>query len=840
MKQFLVAIACLGLVSVPFAQETAKTDAPKFSAEQLAFYERDVLPLLKTHCYECHSTGKVKANLRLTSRSAILAGGDLGSAVNLEEPTKSTLLKAIHYSGKLQMPPKGKLPAKEIDILTRWVTAGLPMPPGDARVEGPKHKGGVVTEESKNYWAYKPVQRPNSPKVTDANWGRNPIDAFILAKLEEKQLAPAAPADRVALIRRVTYDLIGLPPTPEEVDAFVKDTSANAYEKLIDRLLASQHYGEKWGRHWLDLMRYAETNGYERDGPKPFAWRFRDYVIKSFNNDKPYDRFVKELLAGDEIDPENADAIIATGFYRLGLWDDEPVDARQALFDEYDDIVATTSQVFLGMTMNCARCHDHKIDPIPQADYYRMLAFFRDVQRYSNNRDTRSSFNLSDITPIEKRKIYEEELKKREERKKTIQDRMTKIEDIAIKKMSAEDQRAAEGVDRPAVVRKIKPLLTPEQDKEYTALKNDLTALNKVPDPPGREQALSVNHCRVNPEQTHVLIRGGAHNQGAAVEPGFPKVLSVPDPKIPPPAKNARTSGRRSVLANWIVAKDNPLTARVMVNRLWHYHFGRGIATSTSDFGKFGTLPTHPELLDWLASEFMNPTNKEEQPWSIKRMHKLIMMSSTYQMSSRAQEKAIKADPGNMLWWRFDMRRLSAEEVRDTLLTVGGNLNLKMAGPSIYPPIPREVLAGQSVPGQGWPTSSPEESNRRSVYVHIKRSLLLPILSQHDQADTDSSCPVRYTTTVPTQSLGMLNGEFANAQATAFAQRLKKEAPTNLDAQVRRGIRLTTGRIPTDAEVKADLALIQELQTKHRLDEAKALRQYCLLLLNTNELVYLD
>jgi hypothetical protein len=338
----------------------------------------------------------------------------------------------------------------------------------------------------------------------------------------------------------------------------------------------------------------------------------------------------------------------------------------------------------------------------------------------------------------------------------------------------------------------------------------------------------------VNPPETHLLIRGSPHVPGAKVEPGFPQVLGARDPQIPQPGADVKTSGRRGVLADWIAAKDNRLTARVMVNRLWQHHFGRGIVASTNDFGKFGTPPTHPELLDWLASEFM------EGGWHVKRMHKLILMSSAYQMSSQANAAGLQADPANQLFWRFNMRRLTAEEVRDSILIVSGQFNPKMGGASIYPPIPREVLAGQSRPGEGWNTSPPDEAARRSVYVHIKRSLLVPILSHHDQADTDSSCPVRYTTTVPTQALGMLNGDFTNEQAAAFAERLREEAPDDLTAQVRRAIRLTTGRPPAEDEVQKDVAFIAELKKKTKLTDEQALKQYCLMQLNANEFVYLD
>ncbi len=409
-----------------------------------------------------------------------------------------------------------------------------------------ERKGGGVTEEAKKYWCYQPIKRPAQPEIVNKSWAKSPIDAFILAKLEAKNLTPAGPAEPIALIRRVTYDLTGLPPTPEEVDAFTKEFATApqaACEKLVDRLLASPHYGEKWARHWLDLVRYAETNGYERDGPKPHAWRFRDYVIRSFNADKPYDRFIKEQLAGDELDRNDPDCIIATGYYRLGLWDDEPADRELARFDELDDWVATTSQVFLGMTMNCARCHEHKIDPIPHADYYRMLAFFQDVRRYDPNPGPRSA-GLTDITPAEKRQVYEAELAMRQERIQEIVQRMTAIEEGAIKKMPAEDQRASEGAGRPDVVKKVPTFLKNPLLGEYLRLRKEADGLRRAA-PASQELALSVNNCIVQPPGTTIQLRGNPRAPGAAVEPGFPQVLGFPDPKFAPPAKAAKSSGRR-------------------------------------------------------------------------------------------------------------------------------------------------------------------------------------------------------------------------------------------------------------------------------------------------------
>jgi hypothetical protein len=819
-------LACILVLALSAWLARSAETSPTFPAEQVAFYEKQVLPILKEHCLKCHSEKKARGNLRLDSRSAVLKGGDLGPAVVPGKPDASPLVKAVRYKGELQMPPSGQLPQSKVDVLTRWVELNVPFSPGKEVVTAPAHKAREVTAADRDWWAYRPVKRPPLPTVKATSWIRNPVDAFVLEKLEKKGLKPVGAADRVALIRRVTYDLTGLPPTPEDVDAFVRDGRPDAYERLVDRLLSSPAYGEKWGRHWLDLVRYAETNGYERDGPKPFAWRFRDYVIRSLNADKPYDRFVREQLAGDELFPDENDGIIATGYYRLGLWDDEPPDPKQARADEIDDWVSTTGQVLLGMTLNCARCHDHKKDPIPQTDYYRLAAFFEDVRHFSNSRDPRLVTNLTDISPPAERVKKAGEVARRESRKAELAEEMRKLEDEVIKRMPAEDQRAAESApDRPAVLKKMRPFFRGDESTAYYRLRAERMRLLKMPSP-SRELALSINNCLPRPPATHVMIRGNPHAPGPKVEPGFPAVLGAPEPSIPAPPAGARSSGRRSVLARWVASRDNTLAARVVANRLWQYHFGRGIVPTANDFGKLGEPPTHPELLDWLACELT------EGDWALKRMHRLLLTSSTYRLSSKAYPEGLAKDPANQLLWRFSMRRLTAEEVRDSMLAVTGELNRRMAGPGVYPTIPQEVLQGQSMPGNGWGKSPPEEQARRSVYVHVKRSLIVPILQTHDLADTDSSCPVRYTTTVPTQALSTLNGAFTQEQAATFARRVAAESP-DVAGQVRRVIRLTTGREPGAEELAKDVAFVRE-------QGPDGLRLYCLLALNSNEFMYLD
>ncbi len=390
------------------------------AAEGARFFEAEVLPVLRAHCLTCHGGDKTRGGLQLTSREALLQGGDHGPAVSLDKPDESLLLRAVrHQDPKMPPPPREKLAAAQIDALARWVKMGAPWSEAAVvKAPGPPK----VDEQARNFWSFRPVVRPEVPAVRDASWGRTPLDAFILAKLDAAGLKPAAPASKTSLLRRVTYDLTGLPPTPEEVDAFLKDESPDAYEKVVDRLLASPHHGEKWGRHWLDLVRYAETNGYEFDTAKPHVWRYRDYVIKSFNDDKPYDRFVREQLAGDELEPLTPDGLVATGYYRLGVWDSGAPDRLQAQFDELDDIVATTGQVFLGLTVNCARCHDHKIDPFPTADYYRLLAFFRGVQRYGGRRGSTRPLPMTEGAPKEDVTKYQKRLAEVRERMKAIED----------------------------------------------------------------------------------------------------------------------------------------------------------------------------------------------------------------------------------------------------------------------------------------------------------------------------------------------------------------------------------------------------------------------------------
>ncbi len=588
------------------------------------------------------------------------------------------------------MPPSKKLPDEVVANLTKWVEMGAPWPGDHAVASSGVRKGEFqITDKDRAHWAFQPVHRPAVPKVVDAAWVANPIDAFVLAKLEARGLRPSPPASRTELIRRVTYDLTGLPPSPEEVDTFVADTSAGAYERLVDRLLASPRYGEKWGRAWLDLVRFAETNSYERDGPKPNAWRYRDYVIRSLNDDKPYDRFLREQLAGDELPDGGPEAVIATGFYRLGIWDDEPSDRDQAYYDGLDDVVATTGQVFLGLTVDCARCHDHKLDPIPQKDYYRLVSFFRNVNHYRNGGPTDEA-PLFNEGPLDKA-AYEAKLKVRESTLGQVRARIDSIEKDFLdrdKESGADPAKKPKPRELPGLIRsRGEKLLGKDAVERYREQRQQLRS-EWSPEKPTGAMALCVTESGdLRGPDTFILLRGNPNVKGDKVEPAFLQVLGgVPASVSSPPG--GKSTGRRLALADWIAGPDNPLTARVKANRVWQGHFGRGIVRSSSNFGLQGDKPTHPELLDWLAAEFLS------RGWRIKPLHRLILTSNAYKMSSRAEPKALAADPTNDLLWRFDMRRLSAEEIRDSILAVSGNLNLKMFGPGIYPEIPAEVLAG--------------------------------------------------------------------------------------------------------------------------------------------------
>lgn len=807
--------------------------------EAFVFFRERIKPILAEKCWECHGNdpADLGGDLALTSRKDIHRGGESGAAVDAESPLESILLKAVNYD-VFEMPPDDKLPKSQIADIQLWIQLGMPWPAEEekelAREEASEHGGGkpsgIDWESAKQWWSFQPVQRPAVPTVNQTAWPINDIDRFILNGLETGGFSPAPEASRETLIRRAFYDLLGLPPTPTQVREFVADPDPQAYEKLIDRLLESPHYGEKWGRHWLDLVRYAESNSFERDGTKPFVWRYRDYVIRSLNQDKPYDQFLREQLAGDELPEVTAETLAATGYFRLGQWDDEPADPEQARFDDLDDILATTSQTMLGLTVNCARCHDHKIDPITAADYYQLLSFFNNIRRYG----IRSDESVADAS-IRTFGADGETRSERREQLTKIQSEMKELEAIAQKDfIPVEFQEFEYEFQKiPLMQKRVGSLLTQAQFDRYRELAQQR---NEIRDraPSGQQKILCVKENGGTPRETFIQVRGNAHVQGKAVSPKFISILGGEVPDITPPA-HGESTGHRLAFAKWITRADHPLTSRVMVNRMWQYHFGRGLVRTASDFGLQGARPTHPELLDWLAQEFI------AQGWRLKPLHRQMMLSRTYRMSSQWSPQNAATDPDNDRFWRYNMRRLTAEEIRDSILFANGQLNLNdMFGASIFPKLPREVLQGQSRPGDGWGNSNEDQQRRRSVYIHVKRSLRVPIIETFDGADTDFSCPVRFVTTQPGQALGMLNSDFAWEQAAKLAEWSNQQNPESLERRVYVVLERVTQRTPQPSEQERSLSVIRAWQTDDGLTAEQAFHNFCLMALNLNEFVFVD
>ncbi|MGL4512395.1 MAG: PSD1 and planctomycete cytochrome C domain-containing protein [Lacipirellulaceae bacterium] len=798
----------LGLSATAMCAFAGRPAAPR--------YATTIAPLLAKRCLACHGPDRAESGLRLSDRESMLAESDSGARpIVAGEAAASELVRRVESADESErMPPEGPaLTPKEIESLRSWIDAGAPF---------------------ERHWAFARRATVVPPDVNNDAWVTNPIDHFVLAKLEEARLAPAQAADRPTIARRLYYDLIGLPPTPTQLAAFVTDDSEGAYSRLVDELLASPHYGEKWARHWLDVVRYAETNSFERDAAKPFAWKYRDYVIRSFNEDKPFDRFVVEQLAGDEVSPVTEASITATGYYRLGTWDDEPADPLQARYDDLDSIVSTTGQAFLGLTVGCARCHDHKIDPFPQTNYYQLLSFFADVTPYADTvgRDAKL-YSLWDLSPAEAKA----ERTALRGAVAALEAGKLAMEEVAIKRMDGVDQRRSEQPEnRPALLaEKLAGVQSEGERLAYAALVDQRAAAQgRLDAMPEAAMALSLAVCEPRPEPIQVMARGNPHVPGDAVEPAFPDLFGNPAPAIPDPAPDARSAGRRIVLANWIASPDNLLTARVIANRVWQHHFGRGIVRSANNFGQLGTPPTHPELLDWLAGYLV------EHGWRLKELHRLIVHSSAYRMSSRPSAAALAADPANDLFSRFDLRRLTAEEVRDSALAVTGALNADLYGPSVFPKLSAEVHGTQSRPGEGWPTSDEKSSSRRSIYIHIKRSLVPPELSAFDFPETDTSCEARFNTTQPGQALNLLHGEFLRARAGDLAERVANDAGAGVGERIAEALRIALQRDP-DAQTVSDVeGLYKRLVEQHGVAPDEALRQCCLVVLNLNEFVYID
>ncbi len=768
------------LVGTALGQMTCYADG---SAEQNEkFFREKIEPVLKAECYRCHSAqaDEVKGELRLDSRAAVLRGGESGPAIIAGKAKDSLLLQALRHEGGLVMPPqKPKLSAQIIADFAKWIEQGAYDPrEGDEVADT-----NAALKTARQHWSFQPIKKAELPSVRDTNWPRTPIDAFILAPLEARSWQPATEASRTDLIRRVTFDLIGLPPTPAEVEAFIKDTRPDAYERVVDRLLNSERYGERWATHWLDVVRYAESEGYEYDRHIPDAWRYRDYVINALNDDKPFDRFLTEQLAGDELDADNQEYLSAAIFHRLGpvrrnAGNPDIALSRNEVLTERTDIIGAA---FLGLTVGCARCHNHKLEPISQRDYYRLQAYVAAVEEH----------NVI-LAEAEQQRDWEA-------RTKVIKDQMAALRTKA---------KEAEG--------KQKEQLEAQLDE----LEDQL--------PPPLATIPSIHNDQQKRTAIHVLRRGVWENKGEAVGPRPLSVLVADNL----PELEAGTTDPRTQLTKWLASPDHPLTARVIVNRLWQQHFGTGLVKTVNDFGVKGERPSHPELLDWLSATLI------ENGWRLKPLHRLMVLSNVYRQSSephpvnqqlatRNQSPAV-LDPDNRLLSHFQRRRLSAEELRDAMLLVSGRINLKTGGPSVLVPVDLELVGLLYKPTQWAVTADPREHDRRSVYLIAKRNLRLPFFENLDAPALLSSCGRRESSTHPPQALELLNGPLSNDLAASFARRLEDETGGDPRKLVDRAFRLALGRTPSAAEQARSIAFLREQPT----------REFALALFNLNAFLY--
>jgi hypothetical protein len=727
------------------------------NADGVAYFEKNIRPLLAENCYGCHSAKAPKpmGGLLVDSKGGLLRGGGSGApAIVPGKPDESLLVNAIRQTGPLKMPPGRKLDAAQIDAVVEWVRMGAPDPRADETRPLPPPYDFAKARE---HWAFRPVQDPAPPRVSAAEWRQSPIDAFIKAKLDAEGLVPLPRASKLALIRRATYDLTGLPPTPEQIDAFLKDGSPKAFEKVVDRLLASQQYGEKWGRHWLDVARYADTAGDNADFPVPSMVRYRNWVIEAFNRDLPYDEFVREQLAGDILaDRGNIEDYqqknIATGY----IANSRRFGSRAAEFHlTIDDTIDNLGKGILGLTVGCARCHDHKFDPIPTADYYALYGIFKSTNyAHAGTEIYPHTYGFTALDPGQSA-----ELKRYETELSGLDNRIEDMKAGRIKFATPEEKKKAEQENRERV-RKLAA--------EY----------------PYFQKIYGVTEGK--PVDARILVRGEPQTLGPAVPRGFLTILG--GQKLPPEEKG---SGRRE-LAQWITDSKNPLPARVMVNRIWQWHFGRGIVATPDDFGTRGEAPSHPELLDYLASRFV------EGGWSVKKMHRLIMLSRAYQTASGDNTADELKDAKNAFLWRYPRRRLDAEEIRDSLLAVSGNLDQAPGGEH---PFTQEMTWRYT---QHVPFIAAEEkfaNNKRSVYLMQQRIRRQPFLDLFDGADPNAETGTRPLTVTALQALYTMNDAFFHAQAAALAKRVETSA-TGETERLRFAFRVLYGRAPAADEVR--------------------------------------
>lgn len=850
------------------------------SADARFFRER-IHPILR-RCQSCHDDALRYYGLSLETREGLLYGGLSGPALVPGRPEASRLYqKAARLVPHFMPTGPVLLTDREIANLFHWIEQGAVWPDPDAARRERARAVRVASlqpleakefgDDERAWWAFRPPIRPPVPSVENQSRAGNEVDAFLWHAQEALGIEPASPADRETLLRRVFLDLIGLPPTPEERRRFLDDRGPDAYERLIERLLASRHYGERWGRHWLDIVRYADSDGYEYDKLRPNAWRYRDYVIRAFNGDKPFDRFILEQLAGDELLDRDYDAITALGFLRNGpfIGDMQFMQNETTRQDELDDIVSTTGSAMLGLTVGCARCHHHKYDAISQMDYYRMAAVFspsvrKEVPLASGRR---AEEYFIETAEIERRieglryRIYELQASARQQLLEDKYDELPEALRLAVRlppeKRSVTQSRQAREVLATVSVseEEIREVLSAGELGNLDALNSEIEQLEASRPVLPMAQAVAEDGPVARP--AFFLHRGDVRSKGSVVEPGTLSVLHPrgQDIEFPTPQPGAKTTGRRLALANWIASPSNPLTARVMVNRIWQHHFGQGIVRTPNNFGRMGEAPAHSELLDWLATEFVRGG------WSVKAVHRLILRSYTYRQSSvAATGEAEQLDPENRLLWMMPVRRLEGEIIRDSILAASGGLNRESGGPPVFPAVDEGII--ESSPKgetyQRWPgTEDGPAVWKRSVYVAQMRSITPTILDLFDPPDKVASCARRTSTTVPTQALQLMNNSFVTRQAALFANRVRDEAGPAPEFQVRRAFLLALARLPSKAELERSLAFLRDQRAYHAehsrvlrdqaVEPSKipppalgALIDLCHGLFNVNEFIYVN
>jgi len=867
-------VASLASVSVMVIIGSA---VPVSGRQETVSFAKDIRPILQGTCQTCHGELQ-ESGLDLRTRDGALKGGNHGAAIVPGSADQSRLYRRIAGLEQPAMPMNGTpLTAQQIAAIKTWIDQGAhwdlsteTTPAATDRAAAlAKLENIEIPAAARNYWAFKlPVQAP-VPAVSHL---QHPIDRFLEKARQDRRLKAAPRADRRTLLRRAYLDLIGLPPSPAETALFLSDTAPDAWQRVIDRLLASPHYGERWGRHWLDVARYADSSGFEHDYDRPNAWRYRDYVIRAFNSDKPYDMFLKEQIAGDELDTKTDDTMIATGFLRAGpRVAFREKDNPERRYDYLDDLIATTGRGVLGLTVQCARCHNHKFDPIPQKDYYSLVATFfgyvetthplaprAETEAYEKNLqdiEARQAPLRAEIKTIEA--PYQDKL--RQEAYKRFPEHVQRAIAKPERERTAGEQLLAQQVIEQANVsgRDIDRVLTPDEAARKKALTEQIAALDKEkpkpipvaeivtdgdyrfsPDGDG-DNVIGCPKCRITDATSgsflhtgpgryqvppsYFLIRGDPGAKGSLMKPGFVTVATHGNSPTEIPPADGHTSGRRRALAEWLASAQNPLTARVMVNRIWHHHFGRGIVATLDNFGKMGDPPTHPELLDYLAVEFMN------HGWSIKQMHRLMMTSEAYQMAS-AYDEAVdrERDPQNQYLWRFRAQRLDAEIVRDSILSASGGINLAIGGPAVFPSLPKELLT--SVSFGVWKNEEDGPAAwRRSVYVYRRRGLVFPMFQVFDLPEQNITAGARNVSTVPTQALMLLNNPFVLRQAQMFADRVRQEAGDDPERQIDLAYRIALTRSPTEPELRVAR---ESLKTQSLVDLTHVL-------FNLNEFVYI-